>query len=57
MVLTLNQNDADLLRGLLEDHLPEIKREAARTDRHELRHLLVQRQELMERLLTELGSK
>lgn len=57
MVLTLDEHDAELLRGLLEDHLPELKREAARTERHELRHLLVQRQELVERLLADLGSK
>jgi hypothetical protein len=54
MQLTLTEHDAEILRGLLHDHLPDLKREVARTDKHELRHLFVQRQELAERLLREL---
>lgn len=57
MQLTLSDHDAELLHGLLRDHLPELQREAARTDRHELRHLLFERQELAERLLEQLPAR
>jgi hypothetical protein len=54
MQLTLTEHERDLLHGLLEDHLPALQREVARTERHELRHMLVERQDLVERLLQEL---
>jgi len=54
MQLTLTEHEAEILRGLLHDYLPDLRREVARTDEHELRHLFVQRQELAERLLGEL---
>ncbi len=56
MQLTLTDRDADLLRGLLHDYLPDLQREVARTERRDLRHLLVERQELAERLLQELAA-
>jgi hypothetical protein len=56
MQFTLTEHESDLLRGLFEDYLPALQREVARTERHELRHLLVQRQELIERLLRQLGA-
>ena len=56
MQLTLTDHESDLLRGLLEDFLPSLQREVARTERHDLRHLLVERQDLVERLLEQLGS-
>lgn len=53
--LTLTEHEAELLQGFLHDYLPELRREVARTDQHELRHVLAQRQELVERLLAQLG--
>jgi hypothetical protein len=52
--LKLNQDDVRTLRGLLKDYLPELKFEAARADGREIRHVLVKRQTLCERLLDEL---
>jgi hypothetical protein len=54
MQLTLSSEEAVLLRDLLADYLPSLRREAARTEQHDLRHLMVQRQELVERLVDEL---
>jgi hypothetical protein len=54
MQLNLSSGEAILLRDLLADYLPALKREVARTEQHELRHLMVQRQELVERLVDEL---
>ena len=56
MQLSLTDAEADLLRGLLADYLPALRREVARTEQHELRHLMVQRQELVERILDQLGA-
>ena len=54
MNLTLNDDEVQTLMGLLHDYLPELKFEAARTDETELRHILIKRQTLCERLLDEL---
>jgi hypothetical protein len=54
MDLALSDDEVRTLRGLLNDYLPELKFEAARTNGAELRHLLVKRQTLCERLLDEL---
>ena len=54
MQLTLSSAEAIILRGLLADYLPSLRREVARTEQHDLRHLMVQRQELVERLVLEL---
>lgn len=55
MILTLNDHETELLRGLLQDHLPALEREAARTRQHDLRHVLTERQELIERLLEQMA--
>jgi hypothetical protein len=54
MPLTLTDRESEVLRDLLQDYLPDLKREVARTEQHELRHLYVERQELVERVLEQL---
>ena len=54
MQLTLSPDEVVVLRDLLADYLPALRREVARTEEHDLRHLMVQRQELVERLVEEL---
>jgi len=56
MSLLIADEDSVLLEGLLADYLPSLKREVARTEQHDLRHLLVLRQDLVERLLEQLGQ-
>jgi hypothetical protein len=56
MQLVLSDAETVLLRGLLADYLPALRREVARTEQHELRHLMVQRQDLVERVLEQLGE-
>jgi hypothetical protein len=55
MQLILSDDDTILLRDLLADYLPALRREVARTEQHELRHLMVQRQDLVERVLAQLS--
>jgi hypothetical protein len=57
MQLVLTEDETVLLRDLLADYLPALRREVARTERHELRHVLVQRQDLVERVLEQLGEQ
>jgi hypothetical protein len=54
MTLVLSHDESDVLERMLRDYLPELKREIARTDAHDFRHLLVRRQELCETLLDRL---
>jgi hypothetical protein len=56
MQLALTELETDILRDLLLAYLPELEREVARTEQHTLRHALVQRLELVERLLEQLGT-
>jgi hypothetical protein len=56
MQLTLTEPETEILRDLLLAYLPELEREVARTEQHTLRHVLVQRLELVERLLEQLGT-
>ncbi len=57
MQLLLSDGETVLLRDLLADYLPALRREVARTEQHELRHLMVLRQDLVERLLEELRAQ
>ena len=54
MVLDICSQDAQVLYDLLDSHLPELRREVARTDDREFRHMMEQRQEVCERLLAHL---
>jgi hypothetical protein len=56
MELTLSDDDARTLRAVLDEWLPNLRRETARTDlaSRDLRHELHKRQDLCERLLVEL---
>ena len=54
MQLQLSAEETTLLRDLLTDYLPALRREVARTERHDLRHLLVQRLDLVERIIEHL---
>lgn len=51
MELMLTEDDARTLRDFLRDHLPDLKFEVARTEVKSLRHTLLMRQELIERIL------
>jgi hypothetical protein len=57
MQLVLSDAETVLLRELLADYLPSLRREVARTEQHDLRHLMVQRQDLVERLLEQLSEQ
>ena len=56
MDITLNDDDVRTLRGFLHDNLPQLEWEAARTDSKEVRHVLITRLTLCERLLEQLGG-
>lgn len=56
MQLNLSESDTELLRSVLRDYLPDLRREVARTEERTLRHQMVERQNLVERLLDELGA-
>ena len=56
MRLELTNEDETLLRQLIHDYLPELRREIARTEARDFRHELVKREELCERLLSQLGG-
>ncbi len=56
MDIRLNDDDVRTLRGFLHDNLPQLQREAARTDSKEVRHILITRLTLCERLLEQLGG-
>ena len=55
-MLDLTQDEAQRLRELLQSYLPDLQREMARTEEKSLRHELVLREELCERLVTKLAS-
>jgi hypothetical protein len=57
MQLNLNDDDVVTLRALIEDYLPQLRLEVARTERRDYRHGLVMRQELVERLILALEPK
>jgi hypothetical protein len=56
MQIQLSNDEARLLRDLLQDYLPGLQREVARTEAKDFRHVLIQRQDLAERILADLAS-
>ena len=56
MHLTLTDRETEVLRDVLHDHLPALQREVARTDQRDVRHVLAERQDLVERLLEQLSA-
>lgn len=56
MQLTLTDQEIQSLRGILSSYLPGLRRELARTEiqSRELKHELVLREELCEKLLAEM---
>jgi hypothetical protein len=56
MRLDLTDHEARMLSVMLDDQLLELRREIARTDARDMRHELVQRQELCEKLLADLAE-
>ena len=57
MRLDLSSDEAETLRGLLHDFLPDLRREVARTEVLDFRHELLKRQDLCERLFGLLEEK
>ena len=55
MQIQLTDQEAHDLHDLLNDYLPMLRREVARTDSKEFRHLLVQRLDLVERIVDDLA--
>jgi hypothetical protein len=51
MQLDLTEDEAHTLHALLQDYLPTLRLEVARTDAREIRHELVKRQDVVERVL------
>ena len=56
MQLQLTDQEVRDLHDLLHDYLPALRREVAHTDAKEFRHMLVQRLDLAERLLSDLSA-
>jgi len=54
MELILSDEDARTLRDLLSDHLRDLRLEVARIEAKDFRHVMLLRQELVERLLAQL---
>jgi hypothetical protein len=51
MQIDLSEAEWHTLRQVLEDYLPQLRREVVRTDAAEFRHELVRREEVCEHLL------
>jgi hypothetical protein len=51
MQIELTDEEAHTLRLLLDDYLPQLRREVARTEQREFRHQMVKRQEVCERVV------
>jgi hypothetical protein len=56
MQVTLTERETELLHDFLADTLPTLRWETARTEQHEMRHALLELQDLVERLLNQLAA-
>ena len=56
MQLNLTDRETEVLRRLLQDYLPDLRREVARTEERTFRHEMVERQDMVERLLEQLSA-
>lgn len=57
MYLSLDREQAEVLRDMLQNTLVQLRIESARTDSHDFRELLHRRQNIMESLLTKLSDE
>ena len=57
MRLDMSSEEARALTDALNEYLPGLRREASRTEQRGLRHELVQREEIVERLLARLQAE
>lgn len=57
MLITLEHDEVELLREVLENTLTQLRFDSARTDTHEYRELLHERERIVESLLVRLGDK
>lgn len=56
MQLQLTEQEARDLFDFLNNHLPTLQREVARTDSREFRHMLVGRLDVVERVIGDLSA-
>jgi len=56
MQVTLDRDQSEILREILESQLKELRLESARADSHDYREQLHRRERVVEALLTQLGS-
>lgn len=54
MTLELTSEEVQILRDIISDYLVSVRREASRTEQRDMRHDLVLRQELCEKLIPRL---
>ena len=57
MQISLEREEVELLRELLENTLTQLRFDSARTDTHEYRELLHARERIVESLLVRLGDR
>jgi hypothetical protein len=57
MLITVDREEVELLREILENTLTQLRFDSARTDTHEYRELLHARERIVEALLVRLGDQ
>ena len=56
MEITLDRDERQILRTILENELSDLRMEMADTDRKEFRHLLSRRKAVLQKVVDALGS-